>query len=442
MTEKTKLNCSFCGVEQSPDTPLISGNNGYICSACVELAHQVVNSWGQSAKRAALAETLRVPKEIKAHLDQYVIGQDGAKEILAVAVYNHYQRLINLSRNGSLHDADQAVELEKSNVLMAGPSGTGKTLLVKSLARVIGVPFVVADATTLTQAGYVGDDVDIILRRLVDAAGGDIQRAQCGIVYIDEVDKLAHKGMGAAATRDVSGEGVQQALLKMVVGNEVKLPKRGRRHDGGDEMIDTTNILFIVGGAFPGLEELVRKRLSPEKGGIGFQASFVEDVRHSHDQLLAALQPDDLQGFGLIPEFIGRFPVITFLHELDTDALVRVLTEPRNSLVKQYSQLFAYQGVELGFTDAALQRIAELACARGTGARGLRSILESVLRHTMYHMPSNPQLKKALVDREQADGVNELIVREVLDEERKALAEQAPPALEALPIGSASVLRS
>lgn len=414
MTDK-KLKCSFCGIEQSPEVPLISGNEGYICSSCVELAHQVVNSWGQSQKHAEVAETLKVPKEIKEHLDQYVIGQDGAKEVLAVAVYNHYQRLINQGHTGQLND-EAGVELEKANVLMVGPSGTGKTLLVKSLARIIGVPVVIADATTLTQAGYVGDDVDTVLRRLVDVADGDIKRAEWGIVYLDEVDKLAHKGAGPSSTRDVSGEGVQQALLKMVEGSEIKLPKSGKRQEKGDEVIDTTNILFIIGGAFPGLEEHVRKRLQPGRSGIGFQAEFIENPKHTHDQLLAELQPGDLNQFGLIPEFIGRFPVITFLHELDADSLIRVLTEPRNSLVRQYQKLFSYQGVALSFTDEALERIADLACTRGTGARGLRSIMESVLRKSMYEMPSKPDIKKAIVDREQVDDASELIVREVFGE--------------------------
>lgn len=383
--------CSFCGAPKTAQTPLIAGNDGHICEQCVKLAFQVISSWGR--KKTAAKPEVKTPATIKAVLDDYIIGQDEAKKTMAVAVYNHYLRLLNFDEEPSLPQRGNGkqVELEKSNVLMAGPSGTGKTLLVKTLARIIGVPFVIGDATTLTQAGYVGQDVESLLKRLVEAAEGDLQLAQWGIVYIDEIDKIARRGEGGAAVRDVSGEGVQQALLKMVEGSEVRLPKPGQRDSHGEEVVlNTQNILFIVGGAFPGLVDLVERRMQPVKTSIGFSAIIQHDNHFSNNELLAALQPDDLQRFGLIPEFIGRFPVITFLQELDVESLKRILVEPRNALTKQFSQIFTYQGAELAFGDEALTFMAEEAVARGTGARGLRSVLELLLRDTMFDVPSLP----------------------------------------------------
>jgi len=427
MADEKKPCCSFCGVEKSADVPLIVGDDGRICEACVNLAYQVVNSWGQRRKGQAIARELQTPKAIKEHLDEFVIGQDYAKETLAVAVYNHYQRLINQDKLNLLSHTKDSVELEKSNVLMVGPSGTGKTLIVRSLAKVIGVPVVTADATTLTQAGYVGDDVDSILVRLFEAAEGDVQQAEWGIVYIDEVDKLAKRGGSSAAVRDISGEGVQQALLKIVEGTEVKIPKSGRKREGNEEVvIDTRNILFIVGGAFPGLEEVINGRVKPDLPKIGFNAMPVAaKPTISTSEMLATMHPDDLQIFGLIPEFIGRFPIITFLHELDVEALLRILTEPRNALVKQYQQLFSFQGVDLEFTDASLKFIANKALDLGTGARGLRGIMEALLRKTMFEMPSEPTLRRVVVDEKETDGKTELKVEKIFGE-----AVETPDAIE------------
>ncbi len=390
--------CSFCGMEKSPELPLIAGNNGHICEQCVKLAFQVVSSWGR--KSQTISPELKTPSAIKDFLDAYIIGQDEAKKTLSVAVYNHFLRLMNQGDSPILNEQslDSVVELEKSNVIMAGPSGTGKTLLVKTLARIIGVPFVVGDATSLTQAGYVGDDVDTLLRRLLEAAEGDVQLAQWGIVYIDEIDKLAKPGGNGASVRDISGEGVQQSLLKMVEGSEVRIQKAGRRDGHGEEVaLNTQNILFIVGGAFPGLTELVGKRLQPKRTGIGFNANINTDDKITNNQLLEALQPEDLQQFGLIPEFIGRFPIITFLQELDVDSLCRILQEPRNALVKQYKQLFAFQNVDLTFSEDALKAIAQQAVSQGTGARGLRSILENILRSTMFDLPTFPGVSRCEV---------------------------------------------
>ncbi|TNE76750.1 MAG: ATP-dependent Clp protease ATP-binding subunit ClpX [Gammaproteobacteria bacterium] len=400
--------CSFCGTPKAAQTPLIAGNEGHICEQCVKLAFQVISSWGR--KKTAAKPEVKTPEAIKAVLDDYIIGQDEAKKTLAVAVFNHYLRLINVDEEHSLPlpNNGKQVEVEKSNVLMAGPSGTGKTLLVKSLARIIGVPFVIGDATTLTQAGYVGQDVESLLKRLLEAAEGDLQLAQWGIVYIDEIDKIARRGEGGAAVRDVSGEGVQQALLKMVEGSEVRLPKPGQRDAHGEEVVlNTQNILFIAGGAFPGLVELVEHRMQPVKTGIGFNAVVEHENSFSNDELLAALQPSDLQRFGLIPEFIGRFPVITFLQELDVASLKRILVEPRNALTKQFAQIFAYQGAELVFKDEALTFMAEEAVARGTGARGLRSVLELLLRETMFTLPSLPNPGRYAVEVNTVDSAEE-----------------------------------
>ena len=392
--------CSFCRAQQSADTPLIAGIDGHICESCVSLAHQVVNSWG---RRRILAEPLKkppLPREVKERLDGYVVGQDSAKETLSVAVYNHYKRLVAETENPRLTlDDDERVEIEKSNILLLGPSGTGKTLLASTLARTIGVPFVVADATTLTQAGYVGEDVESILARLLDAAGGNREIAEWGIVYIDEVDKLARQGETAHGTRDVSGEGVQQALLKLVEGTQVKLSPKGRKDSAASTIIDTRNILFLAGGAFAGLEQLLETRLQPDRYGIGFHAEpEVTGAKIPRHNVFEETHPDDLRHFGLIPEFIGRFPVITALHDLDEAALVRILTEPKNALVRQYQQLFAYEGVRLEFTPEALTAIARRAIERATGARGLRSVLEALLKRTMFDLPSMPDVTVCRVD--------------------------------------------
>lgn len=389
MTQEEKsIRCSFCRQAQSQEVPLIAGMDGHICESCARLAAQVVESWG---RKRSVAEPLRqppVPREIKERLDQYVIGQESAKLTLAVAVYNHYKRLQAETRSLDTRVDDERVEVEKSNILLLGPSGTGKTLLASTLARVVGVPFAVADATTLTQAGYVGEDVDSIVSRLLDAADGNRELAEWGIVYIDEIDKLARAGESSHGTRDVSGEGVQQALLKLVEGTTVKVTARGRK---GQESgtLDTRNILFIAGGAFAGLEQILKRRLKPEHAGIGFHSH--PDDKHAEvddPELFAKTRPEDLRHFGLIPEFIGRFPVITALGDLDEAALVRILTEPRNALVKQYRQLFSYESVDLQFDDAALTAIARDAVARGTGARGLRSVLEHLLKQVMFELPS------------------------------------------------------
>ena len=397
------VKCSFCGKTQDNVRKIIAGPGVYICNECVGLCNEIIDAEYSDEDTYTLAELDEIPspKEIKEILDEYVIGQEEAKKVLAVAVYNHYKRVAyeeNIEEKQEISDDD--VEIQKSNILLVGPTGCGKTLLASTLAKILNVPFAIADATTLTEAGYVGEDVENILLKLIQAADGDIEKAEKGIIYIDEIDKITRKSENPSITRDVSGEGVQQALLKIVEGTIASVPPQGGRKHPHQELIqiNTENILFICGGAFEGLEKIIKERTAQK--AIGFGAEIKSEKEESKYEIFKELLPQDLLKFGLIPEFVGRLPIIATLHELDREALANIVTKPKNALVKQYQKLFELDNVTLEFEPEAINLIVDKAIERKTGARGLRSIIEEIMRDIMFEIPSNPNIEKCIITKE------------------------------------------